>query len=188
MTSILALDIAGTPFRWLAPQRAAYYQAAGKVAWEIGAKVLVLRGGYNRVGERSVLEVAPVIALARSEGMARWAQVTLPLGHRNDLLFARDREVCAYCGTKAAHGRLTRDHVMPRARGGRDVWENVVTACRACNEKKGCRTPEEARMPLLYVPYAPCRFEHFILSGRRLLADQMDYLSARLPAHSRVLI
>lgn len=94
MTSILALDVAGNPFRWLTPERAAYYQAANKVAWEIGEKVLVLRGGVNRhTGERSILEVAPVIALAKSEGMAKWAQVALPLGHRNDLLFARDRHI-----------------------------------------------------------------------------------------------
>ena len=47
--------------------------------------------------------------------------------------------------------------------------------------------PDEARMPLLYVPYVPCRFEHFILSERRILADQMEYLAARLPKHSRAL-
>lgn len=75
---------------------------------------------------------------------------------------------------------------MPRARGGKDVWTNVVTACRICNMRKACRTPDEARMPLLYVPYAPCRFEHFILTGRRILADQMEYLAARLPRHSRL--
>lgn len=178
MTSILALDLAGNPFRWLTPERAAYYQAANKVAWEIGEKVLVLRGGVNRhTGERSILEVAPVIALAKSEGMAKWAQVALPLGHRNDLLFARDRHICAYCGERIEHGRGTRDHVMPRARGGLDTWENTVTACRSCNERKGCRTPDEAGMKLIYVPYVPCRHEHFLLSGRKILADQMDYLA-----------
>lgn len=136
MVSILSLDVAGNPFRWLTPERAAYYQAANKVAWEIGEKVLVLRGGVNRhTGERSILEVAPVIALAKSEGMAKWAQVALPLGHRNDLLFARDRHICAYCGERIERGRGTRDHVMPRARGGLDTWENTVTACRLSRPK-----------------------------------------------------
>ncbi|MCL4723303.1 MAG: HNH endonuclease [Rhodocyclaceae bacterium] len=186
MTSILALDVAGNPFRWLTPERAAYYQAANKVAWEIGEKVLVLRGGVNRhTGERSILEVAPVIALAKSEGMAKWAQVALPLGHRNDLLFARDRHICAYCGERIERGQATRDHIMPRARGGRDVWENVVTAHRSCNERKGCRTPGEAGYELVYVPYAPCRSETFLLSGRNILFDQMVYLASRLPSHSR---
>lgn len=187
VVSILALDVSGQPFRWLAPERAAYYQAANKIAWEIGEKVLVLRGGVNRAGERSVLEVAPVIALSKSEGMAKWAQAALPLGHRNDLLFGRDKCICAYCGEKLFPGKATRDHIVPRARGGRDAWENVVCACRGCNERKGCRTPEEAGMRLLFVPYVPCRAEHFLLSGRKILADQMSYLSARLPPHSRAI-
>jgi hypothetical protein len=63
---------------------------------------------------------------------------------------------------------------------------NCVTACKACNQAKGARFVHDFR-PLLYVPYAPCRFEHFILSGRHVLADQHDYLSAKLPKHSRLL-
>ena len=185
MTQILALDIAGNPFRWLDPERAVYYAAGGKVAWAIGEDALVFHGGINRSGERSQIVLRPVIALAKSEAMVRH-QRSLPLGHDNTLLFRRDREICAYCGEHVDRRHLTRDHIQPRARGGRDVWTNVVTACRACNMRKACRTPEEARMPLLYVPYEPCRFEHFILTGRRILADQMDYLSARLPRHSRI--
>ena len=76
----------------------------------------------------------------------------------------------------------------PRGKGGRDEWTNVVTACHVCNQRKACRSPREAKMDLLYVPYAPCRFEHFILSGRNILADQMDYLAARLPDHSRLAV
>ena len=83
---------------------------------------------------------------------------------------------------------LCRDHVVPRAQGGKDVWANVVTACRACNQRKGVRRPEQTRnMQLLFVPYAPCLWEHFILSARGILADQMDFLAARLPRHSRIL-
>lgn len=186
MTQILALDIAGNPFRWLDIERAIYYAAGGKVAWEIGADELVFRGGVRRCGERSQVVLRPVIALAKSEAMVRHMQ-SLPLGHDNSLLFRRDREICAYCGERFDRRLLTRDHILPRARSGRDIWTNVVTACRECNTRKACRTPDEARMPLLYVPYAPCRFEHFILTGRRILADQMGYLAARLPAHSRLL-
>lgn len=186
-TEILALDIAGNPFQWLPIERAVYYVAGGKIAWDLGDETFMFRGGTGRSGRRSVLEVRPVIALARSEAMVRHMGV-LPLGHGNDLLFRRDRGICAYCGEKFDTRELTREHIIPRARGGRDVWSNVVTACRHCNEVKGCRTPEEAHMPLLYVPYEPCRFEHFILSGRKILTDQMDYLAARLPRHSRVVI
>jgi len=185
MTQILALDIAGNPFRWLDVEQAISYAATGRVAWEIGEQELVFHGGIRRSGERSRIALRPVIALARSEAMVRHLH-TIPLGHDNAILFRRDREICAYCGERVDRRLLTRDHIRPRARGGKDVWTNVVTACRHCNMRKACRTPEEAGMPLLYIPYEPCRFEHFILSGRGILADQMEYLMARLPSHSRV--
>lgn len=185
MTLILALDIAGNPFRWVDAERAVYYLTANKVAWKLGGDAMIFHGGVRRSGERSVLRVPAIIALAKSEAMVRHAQ-PIPLSHENALLFRRDRNLCAYCGERLDRRELTRDHIFPRARGGRDVWTNVVTACRACNTRKACRTPEEARMPLLYVPYEPCRAEHFLLTGRRILADQMEYLAARLPRHSRL--
>lgn len=184
---ILALSIAGVPHRWMSIDRAAYYVASGKVAWELGESSAVLNGGVQRIsGLRSQLVVPPIIALAKSETMVRHAR-SIPLGRDdNTLLGKRDRMICAYCGDRITPGSLTRDHVFPRARGGRDVWTNVVAAHRSCNMRKGCRTPEEAGMPLLFVPYEPCRFEHFILSGRRIVADQMAYLADRLPTHSRM--
>lgn len=185
VTHILALDIAGNPFRWLEVEQAICYAAAGRVAWALGDEALVFRGGSNRAGERSIVAVQPVIALARSEAMVRHARAQ-PLGRDNGPLFRRDQNTCAYCGETFSRAVLTRDHIMPRARGGKDSFMNVVTACRACNERKACRTPEEAGMPLLYVPYQPCLFEHFILTGRRVLADQMAYLTSRLPRHSRL--
>jgi len=186
--NILALSVAGVPHRWLDIDRAAYYVAADKVAWSLGEPAVILHGGLHRAtGLRSELTLPPVIALARSEAMVRHTHA-IPLGRDdNSLLGKRDRMICAYCGEKIRPGELTRDHVHPRARGGKDVWTNVVAAHRSCNMRKACRTPEEAGMPLLYVPYAPCRFEHFILSGRHIVADQMNYLANRLPAHSRVL-
>ena len=99
-----------------------------------------------------------------------------------------DRHTCVYCGDGFTPKDLSRDHVVPRAQGGKDVWANVVTACRACNQRKGGCRPEQTRsMQLLFVPYAPCLWEHFILSARGILADQMDFLAARLPRHSRIL-
>jgi 5-methylcytosine-specific restriction endonuclease McrA len=64
---------------------------------------------------------------------------------------------------------------------------NVVTACRGCNVRKANRTPEEAKMPLIYAPYVPNRFEGFILRNRRILTDQMQFLLASVPRHSRLL-
>ncbi len=63
---------------------------------------------------------------------------------------------------------------------------NCITACRPCNGRKGSRLPEEARMSLLYLPYVPSLHEDMILRGRRILADQMEFLLACVPAHSRL--
>jgi 5-methylcytosine-specific restriction endonuclease McrA len=68
-------------------------------------------------------------------------------------VFIRDHHTCQYCGV---HGRdLTLDHVMPRHRGGRHSWDNLVSACRSCNHRKGGRTPDEARMALKRLPAEP---------------------------------
>lgn len=186
---VLSLNIAGVPHRWLDINRAAYYVAGNKVAWALGDPTVVLHGGLQRVsGLRSELALPPVIALARSEAMVHHAHA-IPLGRDdNTLLGKRDRMICAYCGEMIMSGELTRDHVYPRARGGKDIWTNVVAAHRYCNMQKGCRTPEQANMSLKYVPYEPCRFEYFILSGRHIVSDQMKYLAHRLPAHSRALL
>ena len=66
----------------------------------------------------------------------------------------RDRGLCAYCGRP---GATTMDHVVPRSRGGRTEWLNAVAAHLGCNGRKGDRTPDEARMPLLWVPWVPAR-------------------------------
>ncbi len=68
-------------------------------------------------------------------------------------VFARDGDRCQYCGQRG--GQLTLDHVMPKHRGGGHEWENLVTACRDCNHRKGGRTPQEARMQLLHEPAQP---------------------------------
>jgi hypothetical protein len=185
-THILALDIAGNPFDWILAQEAVLYYAMGKVAWELGKRELVFRGGYSRQGVQSRIIVKPIIAIAGSEIMARMLRRELPLGNQNHLLFKRDRYTCAYCGDRFAHKDLSRDHILAQSRGGKDTWMNCVTACKHCNlEKKDL--PVEKFRPLLYVPYVPCRAEHYLLSGRNVLADQHDYLAARLPRHSRQL-
>ncbi len=75
------------------------------------------------------------------------------LSRRN--IFERDRHLCQYCGRRFPKPDLTLDHVLPRSRGGKDTWENLVLACVKCNLKKSNRTPEEARMHLLKKPTAP---------------------------------
>ena len=70
------------------------------------------------------------------------------------------------------------------SRGGQDIWTNVVTACRRCNNLKASRTPEQAGMQLLAVPFTPTYAEYIFLKGRRVLFDQMEYLLAHFPRSS----
>lgn len=185
MQQVLTLDISGRPYAWLTPEEAVTQYAKGKVAWELGDDRLTFVGGTNCDGVRSRIAIAPIIATAGSDIMASqiWAPLTLS-SHDNHLLFRRDHNQCAYCAEVFPQRLLTRDHVMPRSRGGLDSWTNCVTACRDCNQEKGSKLVETFR-PLIYVPYTPCRFEHFLLSGRNVLADQQAYLMAKLPRHSR---
>ena len=96
----------------------------------------------------------------------------------NRTLFQRDKNLCLYCGRQFSPNDLTRDHIVPASRGGDSIWENCVTACRNCNQYKDDRTPEEAGMKLLAVPYIPNLAQYLILSNRRILADQMEFLLA----------
>jgi len=99
-------------------------------------------------------------------------------------IYARDDRQCLYCGKKAGKGQklrvtdLTFDHVIPRSRGGKTNWMNIVTACGTCNLKKGNRMPREANMPLLRKPYKPKKLNHieFTLSGRSIPEAWRDYL------------
>jgi len=180
---ILIVDSQGQPVRWALMQRTARYYASGKVITELGDNLFGMAGGLQEAtGLRSEFVTSSIVMI---RGRHR-----IPFGHAHvgltkHRLFVRDRHVCAYCGGHFAELDLTVEHILPVSRGGRHEWTNVVTACRSCNTRKGSRRPEEAHMPLLYVPYAVCRNEGFILSNRRILADQMAFLQAALPRHSR---
>jgi len=70
-------------------------------------------------------------------------------------VFARDQYTCQYCGAQPGTGNLTYDHVVPRSRGGKTVWDNIATCCIDCNSRKADRTPAEARMKLRSKPTKP---------------------------------
>jgi 5-methylcytosine-specific restriction endonuclease McrA len=70
-------------------------------------------------------------------------------------IYARDKGMCQYCGTRVKVSEFEYEHVIPRARGGQTIWENIVVACTPCNQRKGGRTPAEARMFLRSVPRRP---------------------------------
>lgn len=72
-------------------------------------------------------------------------------------VFGRDHFTCQYCYEQPGTANLTYDHVLPKSRGGKTNWENIVTSCVECNWKKSDRTPEEAGMKIRYKPYSPDR-------------------------------
>ena len=181
---VLKLSAQGLPQSWISLEQAVTHYAAGEVRWESGGPIAVFRGGHNALtGAQSVIEVNSIIGTKGVPGVN-------PFGLRpaltNAKLFARDRNVCAYCGGHFHEEDLTREHIIPFAQKGIDSWMNVVTACKPCNHRKSSRTPEQANMPLLYAPYVPSLWEDFILRNRRILADQMEFLMAHLPQSSRL--
>lgn len=173
--SILKLDISGLPIAWMHWQTAVTLYARQRVCWEAGDRRFTVAGGIcARTGQRTQLEFGSILAVA--DRSRRFSLGAPPLTNRT--LFQRDGNLCLYCGCEFSIGQLTRDHVMPASRGGASSWGNCVTACGQCNQKKDARTPEEAGMKLLAVPYIPNLAEYLILQNRKILADQMDFLRA----------
>lgn len=184
--SVLALDIGGIPRQWISHENAITYFAKDMVAWSLGEVVAKFRGGIQNDGSLSYIETPSIIAI-KGHGFDpnKHGKVALT----NKTLFGRDRHVCAYCGDHFANSNyLSRDHILPKSKGGSNTWMNVVTACTICNNKKDNKTLKEARMELLYVPYEPNHFESMILQNRNILADQMEYLISGVPKHSRILL
>jgi 5-methylcytosine-specific restriction endonuclease McrA len=183
--SILALDITGIPRQWISFEDAITYHAKKAVAWSMGSTVVRFRGGVQSDGTQSYLESSSIIAI-RGHGFNPSKHSKVALSNRT--LFGRDRYICAYCGGHFSNYHdLSKDHIVPRSRGGENTWMNVVTACRTCNSKKGSLTLKESGLELLYLPYVPSHYENMILQNRNILSDQMDYLMAGIPKHSRVL-
>ena len=182
---VLQLDIQGTPQAWVSLEQAVLHYACDDVAWEDGDTPLAtMRGGFNVArGVQSRIEVAPIIAL---RGASKINLFDVVPGLTKRKLLRRDRHTCAYCAGVFAEQVLQCEHVLPASRGGAWSWTNLVTACAACNGHKAARTPEEAGMPLVYLPYVPSRFEDFLLEGRNIRADVHEWLAARLPKGSRL--
>ena len=184
-TMILKLDLAGRPVTWMTKEQGALLYCRGQVAWELGSCSVRLRGGVSRrTGRRSALDVNTIVA-ARSMDRRAIALTNTPV-LTNARLFRRDENTCMYCGEKLPPRLLTRDHVVPMSKGGRDVWANVVTACRPCNQRKDDQNLGMTGKKLLAVPYAPNRAEGLILANREILVDQMAFLSSRVGSASRL--
>ena len=180
---ILRLNISGQPVDWASWQDAVCLYARNLVEWTLGDSVLRLRGGHSRIdGSRTTVDIHSIIACG---GRRTPHERTTP-ALTNAALFGRDRNLCLYCGRVFADASLTRDHVVPKSRGGSDDWDNVVAACRRCNHHKGNRLPHECGMELLALPYVPNVAEYLALTNSgRILGDQMDFLATQFGRASR---
>jgi len=171
---VLRLDKTGKPQDWISREDAACLYAKDQVLWELGNTPSEMLGGTNRLGSQTRLEIAPIIA---ADCLDKKDYGVFALN--NAELFRRDNHQCMYCGQFFSKSVLTRDHIVPKAQGGPDVWTNVITSCKSCNHSKGARTPEQAGMELLAIPFEPNLFEYFYLKNHKIIADQMDFLSTR---------
>jgi len=182
---ILRTDVSGMPLEWIGFEDAAKLYCLKQVAYDCGSLLYEVKGGYNaRTGLRSFFNINSIIATHGSNHKLSKAREYYVPPLNNSALFKRDAFLCLYCGKKYSAKLLSRDHVTPLSRGGTDNWNNVVTACKRCNNHKAGESPEEARMQLLAVPFVPTHAEYIYLQGKKVLADQMEFLLSHFPRTS----
>ncbi len=122
------------------------------------AIILLYTGKAERIEDSPSIIHSPSVAFVIPTVIRLYRYVKLPINptiafNKKNIL-RRDAYTCQYCGRNSGE-RMTIDHVIPRSLGGRTIWENVVSACRACNVKKGSTPLHEARMSLLRKPSRP---------------------------------
>ena len=117
----------------------------------ITEKVEVIEESDREVHSVSITVKIP--SVVRLMGFVRFRRREAKFSRRN--VYARDNYCCQYCGRRHPVADLTCDHVLPRSRGGRAEWHNIVTCCVKCNRKKGGKTPEEAGLHLMRQPVRP---------------------------------
>ena len=179
---ILRTDVSGMPLDWVTYQDAVRLYFNDQIAYTCGSNIMTIRGGINAITNlRSKVEVNSIIStFGNNKSLSE--QYAPPLN--NTTLFRRDDHLCLYCGNKFKTEDLSRDHVTPLFQGGRDLWVNVVSACKRCNNAKAGRTPEQANMKLLAIPFVPTHAEYIFLQGKVILFDQMEFLKQHFPRSS----
>jgi len=132
------------------------YEPVRVIPWQRGIKMICLDKadlieGYESRA-RSQHSSMPIPAVVR---LGKYHKYREQISLQRSYVYARDGLKCQYCGEQFSAQDLTYDHVIPKSRGGRTVWQNIVTSCAPCNHKKGDRTPKEAEMKLLRKPIRP---------------------------------
>ena len=143
MEHVLLLNITYEPLKIINWKRALTMLFLGKV--EVIEQ-------YNRE-VHSVSFTVRLPSVVRLLQMVRRPKSVVRFSRQN--IYARDRYRCQYCGGRFSSEDLTYDHILPKSRGGKTRWDNIVTCCVECNRKKGGRTPAEASMKLVREPTIP---------------------------------
>ena len=182
---VLRTDASGMPLEWINYQDAVRLYHLDQVAYSCGSLLYRVHGGICAItGRQSRIDVNSIVATYGSNKILTRNRDRYVPPLNNPALFKRDAHLCMYCGVRFQSRDLSRDHVTPISRKGLDIWTNVVTACRRCNNHKAGRSPEQAHMQLLAVPFTPTHAEYIYLQGKRVLADQMEFLRAHFPRRS----
>jgi len=182
---VLRTDVSGMPLEWVGYQEAVKLITLGQVSYSLGNTLYHVHGGINAIsGRQSRITVDAIIATEGHHPHKHLFAKSYVPPLSNKSLFRRDQSLCLYCGQQFPNFLLSRDHVHPLSQGGQDRWVNVVTACKRCNNHKAGRTPEQAGMELLAIPFCPTHAEYVYLQGRRIRSDQMEFLLAHFPRNS----
>jgi 5-methylcytosine-specific restriction endonuclease McrA len=134
------------------------YEPVAHVPWQraitllFEGKVEVVEEYENRSVRSVTLEIK-IPAVIRFLRAVHSRKRAIKFSREN--VYARDSGRCQYCNKRVPRPEATYDHVTPRSQGGQTTWENVVIACTPCNQRKGGRTPQQAKMHLLSVPVRP---------------------------------
>jgi 5-methylcytosine-specific restriction endonuclease McrA len=134
----------------------------------LNGKAQMILNGRGEI--RTVSDIYPMPSIIRLERMIKRPRQRVKLTKRE--ILRRDNYTCQYCGQHAS--TLTIDHIVPRHLGGQHVWENLVTACPACNHRKGGRTLEQAHMQLLHAPGEPPSSAVYIFA--RHIRENIDWV------------
>ncbi len=118
-------------------------------------------------GIRTPSRILPKPSVIRLVYLIKRPRPKVKLSRRE--IFHRDHYTCQYCGSRSKD--LTIDHVIPRHKGGKHTWENLVSACRSCNHRKGGKTLEETRIRLLRQPFEP-KGNGFYILYQHLRSDE----------------
>jgi len=145
----------------------------------IDGKAEILEAGAHGIASTSNVFDAP--SVIRLRYMIRRPRPRVKLTRRE--VFIRDGYTCQYCGRQSHE--LTIDHVIPRSRGGLHAWDNVVSACRACNHRKGGKSVAEARMLLNKQPHEPRAGVYYTIE-RRVDASIHDEWQKFLPGFTPI--